>query len=131
MYNYVSIMAEKDEDVERNLRILDEVVKEQKMKINWGKNIAMVVKWGGGVCNVSVKGEKIEEMKVMKYIGAMFNEEGTCEYEVESRIGMTCRTIGVLRKDVVDHKELSKTTKLRVYSAIVKSTLLYGCETCD
>ena len=28
-----------------------------------------------------------------------------------------------------DRKELSKTTKLRVYSAIVESTLLYGCET--
>ena len=36
---------------------------------------------------MSVKGEKIEEVKVMKYLGAMFNEEGSCEDEVESRIG--------------------------------------------
>ena len=39
----------------------------------------------GGVCNVPVKGEKIEEVKAMKYLGAMFNEEGTSEDEVESR----------------------------------------------
>lgn len=78
------MMAEKDEDSERNLRILDEVMTEWKMKINWGNTKAMVVK-REGVCNVSVKGEKIEEVKVMKYLGAMFNEEGTCEDEVGNR----------------------------------------------
>ena len=44
------------------------------------------------------KGKKIEEVKVMKYLGAMFNEEGSCEDEVDSRIGLTCRTIGALRR---------------------------------
>ena len=42
---------------------------------------------------------------------------------------MTCRTIGALNKEVVDPKELSKTTKLSVYNAIVKPSLLYGSET--
>ena len=41
---------------------------------------------------------------------------------------MTCRTIGALSKEVVDSKELSKTTKLRAYNAIVKPSLLYGSE---
>ena len=41
---------------------------------------------------------------------------------------MTCRTIWALRKEVVDRKELSKTTKLRVYNTIVKPTLLCGSE---
>ena len=123
------LVAEMEEDVERNLQILDDVMAQWQMKINWGKTKAMVVKRGGGSCNVTVKGEKIEEVKVMKYLGAMFNEEGSCEDEVDSRIGLTCRTIGALRKEVVDRKELSKTTKLRVYNAIVKPTLLYGSET--
>ena len=123
------LVAETEEDVERNLQILDDVMAQWQMKINWGKTKAMVVKRGGGSCNVTVKGEKIEEVKVMKYLGAMFNEEGSCEDEVDSRIGLTCRTIGALRKEVVDRKELSKTTKLRVYNAIVKPTLLYGSET--
>ena len=91
-----------------------------QMKINWESTKAMVVKRGGGSCNVMVKGEKIDEVKVMKYLGAMFNEEGSCEDEVDSRIGLTCRTIGALRKEVEDRKELSKATKLRVYNDIVK-----------
>ena len=38
----------------------------------------------------------------MKYLGAMFNEEGSCEVEVDNRTGFTCRIIGALRKEVVD-----------------------------
>lgn len=70
----------------------------------------MVVKRVGGSCNVLVKGERIEEVKVMKYLGTMFNEEGSCEVEVRNRIGLTCRAIGALRKEVLNRKELSKLT---------------------
>ena len=92
------LVAEREEDV-NNLNILDEVTAKWSMKVNWGKTKAMVVKGGGGLgsCNVSVQGEMVEEMKVMKYLGALFNEEGTCEDEIESRIRATGRTIGALR----------------------------------
>ena len=46
---------------------------------------------------------------------------------MKAEFGVTCRTTRVLRKEVVDCKELSETTKLRVYNAIVKPILLYGC----
>ena len=49
------------------------------------------MKRGGGSCNVT---GKIEVVKVMKYLEAMFNEEWSCEDEVNSRIGLTCRTMG-------------------------------------
>ena len=62
--NGLMLVAEK-EDVESNLRILDDVMAKWQMKINWGKTEAMVVKRGGGSCNVSVKGKWIEEVKVM------------------------------------------------------------------
>ena len=48
------------------------------------------------------EGRKIEEVNVMKYLGAIINEEGSREDEVESRIGVTCRTIGALRNKIVD-----------------------------
>ena len=99
------------EEIQRSIARLKNRKKWQ-MKINWGKTKAMVVKRGGGSCNVSVKGEKIEEVKMMKYFGAMFNEEGSCEDEVDGRIGLTCRTIGALRKEVVDCTELSKAAKI-------------------
>ena len=36
------------------------------------------------------------------------------------------RTFGTLKKIIVHSKELSKTTRMRVYNAIVKPTLIYG-----
>ena len=47
------------------------------MPINWRKTKVLTVKRGGGPCDISVKEEKIEEVKTMKYLGALFNEEGS------------------------------------------------------
>ena len=39
----------------------------------------LTVKRGGGTCDISVKGENIEEVKMIKYLGALFNKEGICD----------------------------------------------------
>ena len=53
--------------MENNLRSLDDMMANWQIKINWGKTKEMVVKRGGGSCNVSVKGGRIEEVKVMNF----------------------------------------------------------------
>ena len=55
-------------------------------------------------------------------------EEGT-NYETENRSGTMTRMVGALRRQVIERKELSKTTKLRVINAMVVPTLLYRRET--
>ena len=54
-----------------------------------------------------MKGEKVEEVKTMKYLGALFNEEGSCE-ERENRIGAATKLIGAMRSEVLERRELSK-----------------------
>ena len=100
-----------------------------RMTINWGKTKVMVVKRGGGTCNITVYGVEIENVKTMKYLGAMLDEEGSCEAEVDHRIGAASKVIGAMRKEIIDRRELSKATKLRVINATVMPTLLYACET--
>ena len=76
-----------------------------------------------------MNGVEIENVKTIKYLGAMLDEEGSCEAEVDHRIGAASKVIGAMRKEVIDRRELSKATKLRVINATVMPTLLYACET--
>ena len=99
------------------------------MTINWGKTKVMVVKRGGGTGNITANGVEIENVKTMKYLGAMLDEEGSCEAEVDHRIGAASKVIGAMRKEIIDRRELTKATKLRVINATVMPTLLYACET--
>ena len=76
-----------------------------------------------------VNGVEIENVKTMKYLGAMLEEERSCEAEVDHRIGAASKVIGALREEVINRRELSKSTKLRVINATVMPTLLYACVT--
>ena len=75
------------------------------------------------------EGEKIEEVNVVKYLGELFDEDWTCEVEMENRIAAALRVIGTMRSEVSERRELSKGIKMRVFNAMVVPTLLYGCET--
>ena len=68
-------------------------------------------------------------VKTMKYLGALFNGEGSCDEEIENRIGAASKVIGAMRSEVLERRELNKETKMKVFNAMVVPTLLYGCET--
>ena len=59
----------------------------------------------------------------------MFHEGASYDDEIENRIGTVTRMVEALRRQVIERKELSKATKLRVINAMVVPTLLYGRET--
>ena len=50
------LVAEKDEDVERNLKTLDEGMEKWRIRINWRKTKVLTVKRGGDTCDLSVTG---------------------------------------------------------------------------
>ena len=70
----IILVEERDKDAERNMKVLDEVMKKWRMKINWRKTKAMVVKRGGGTCNIAVNRVEIESVRTTKYLGAILEE---------------------------------------------------------
>ena len=54
---------------------------------------------------------------------------GLGRIEVNHRIGAASKVIGALREEVIEQRELNKSTKFRVINATVMPTLLYACET--
>ena len=49
-----------------------------------------------------MNGVEIENAKTMKYLGAMLDEEGSCEAEVDHRISAASKVIGTMSKEVID-----------------------------
>ena len=125
----VMLLTERKEDMEANLRELKKAMSNWGMKIHWGKTKVMMVSRKGEECNVCVDWVVIEQVQNMKYLGAILSADGTCEEEIEHRVGAAARVIGAMQKEVLERKELKKATKMRVYNAIVLSTMLYGNET--
>ena len=100
-----------------------------RSQIHWGKTKVMMVSRTGDDCKVNVDGQDIAQVEKMKYLGVMLSASGRCDDEIEQRIGAAANVVGAMRKQVLDRRELKKSTKLRVYNAMVLPTLLYGCET--
>ena len=80
--------------------------------------------------NVKVKGERVEQVKEMKYLGTVISSDVSMDSEVEQRVGMASRMVGAIGSTVLGLKELTKGTKLRVVNATVIPTLTcvkHGC----
>ena len=61
-------------------------------------------------------------MQNMKYLGAILSAGGTCEKEIEHRVG-------AMRKEVLERRELKKDMKMRLYNAMEIPKMVYGSET--
>ena len=57
------------------------------------------------------------------------SSDGTLSKEIESRISKARQSRGRLQTQVMDNRNIKLSTKLKVYKAVVLTSLLYGCET--
>ena len=59
------------------------------MKINVQKTITMVVsKDRGVVVNITINGQRVEQLKIFKYIGSIISEDGYNLIDIKSRIAL-------------------------------------------
>jgi hypothetical protein len=65
----------------------------------------------------------------LNYLGSTITKAANIDSEISNRISKTSSAFGRLRDSVWDRKGISLTTKIKVYRAIVLTTLLYACET--
>ncbi|XP_016345583.1 uncharacterized protein LOC107691490, partial [Sinocyclocheilus anshuiensis] len=78
---------------------------------------------------ITVKGQKLQAVDLFTYLGSTFSRAVTIDIEVNCRIAKTSSTFGGLRTNVWDRRGISLATKLKVYRAVVLTTLMYASET--
>jgi hypothetical protein len=75
-----------------------------------------------------LNGEDVKESSDFCYLGSVVAEDGGASSYVNVRIQKARRSFPKLRK-VWLSTSIRKGTKIRIFTARVKSVLLYGCET--
>ncbi len=78
---------------------------------------------------VLLDGEPLEDVDKFKYLGSMFVPNGQGTEEIRSRINLARSAFSRIQSCLWSRREISLRTKGRVYQAVVRLVLLYGCET--
>lgn len=78
---------------------------------------------------ITVKGQKLHAVEQFTYLGSTLSSTANIDIEVNNRISKASSAFGRLRNNVWERRGITLKTKLKVYSAVVLTTLLYGCET--
>ncbi len=99
------------------------------MKINVQKTKTMVVSRDEGqVVNITIDGQRVEQVKNFKYLGSNISEDGYNLVDVKTRIALAKEAFNK-RKEFLTKGGLSRTLKKRMVKVLVWPVVLYGCET--
>ncbi|XP_056651255.1 uncharacterized protein LOC130453862 [Monodelphis domestica] len=78
---------------------------------------------------ITINGTQLSNVNTFKFLGSTISNDGSLDHEINARIQKASQALGRLRCKVLQHRGVSTATKLKVYNAVVLSSLLYGCET--
>ena len=123
------LIADSAEKLQRLIDRVDSAGEELGLKINRGKTECMVISKRNPppLFDLEIGNESIKKVHQFKYLGSILGEDGRCEQEIRTRIGIAKTAFGKM-KNVVTSRHIGTDTKIRVIKAYVWATLLYGCE---
>ena len=75
--------------------------------------------------NISMNGQKLEEVTCFKYLGATLWKDGTCSAEIRIRIASAMAAMSTLNR-IWRCNTVSFASKFKLYMSLVTSILLYG-----
>lgn len=78
---------------------------------------------------ITTDGTHLKNVGSFKYLGSTISSDGTLDTEATARIQQANKAMGKLRSRVLEHKDIRMPAKLKVYNAVVLSSLLYRCKT--
>ena len=125
-------MAHKPGDLQTMLNSFSDASKQFGLSISLEKTEVLFQRAPNSVAPQPVIFIDDVELKVVdsfKYLGSMISVDGSLDKEIAYRISKASQALGRLRNRLLNHHNVTLDTKLKVYRAVVLSSLLYGCET--
>ena len=78
---------------------------------------------------VTIDSTPLKQVESFKYLGSHISSNCHLDDELSYRVGQATRAYGRLSSKVFHNKNITLSTKIMVYNAVVLSSLLYGSET--
>jgi len=101
------------------------------LRINIDKTEVQLISKRKTEMNITVGGNKLKQVREFVYLGGKFDEEGGSKPDVQTlqrRIGLACDALKRLSK-IWRSRDISPSTKVKVFETLVLSILLYNAET--
>ena len=78
---------------------------------------------------IFAKGQQLKVVEHFTYLGSTLSQAANIDMEINNRISKASSAFGRLQRNVWERKGLSITTMIKIYCAVVLTTLLYARET--
>ena len=98
------------------------------MEVRTGENkTIMSNSTNNTTADISMSGQKLEEVTSFKYLEATMYKDGICSAEVRMRVASAMATMARLKR-IWRCNTISFASKFKLYKSFVTSVLVYGCE---
>ena len=127
-----ALMAHKPGDLQAMLNSFSDASKQFGLSISLEKTEVLFQRAPNSVAPqpaIFIDDVELKVVDSFKYLGSMISVDGSLDKEIAYRISKASQALGRLRNRLLNHHNVTLDTKLKVYRAVVLSSLLYGCET--
>ena len=127
-----ALMAHKPGDLQAMLNSFSDASKQFGLSISLEKTEVLFQRAPNSVAPqpaIFIDDVELKVVDSFKYLESMISVDGSLDKEIAYRISKASQALGRLRNKLLNHHNVTLATKLKVYRAVVLSSLLYGCET--
>ena len=125
-------MAQRESDLQTIVNKFAEACRPIGLTISLGKTDVLFQTAPAAVAHrltISTDGTQLKTVDDFKYLGSVISSDGSLDKEIIALICKASQALGHLKTRVLNQHNMRQSTKLKVYKAVVLTSLLYGCET--
>ena len=126
----IALLSDNAESLAVAIQKVDQIMKQWGMLLGVKKCKVLVVSKSDDVPQpvIVLDGEQLEVVKKFQYLGSMFTHDNNLDTEISHRISRAAMAFASLRGTLWGDRRISLHTKVRIFNAVVMSSLLYGSE---